>query len=127
MLALFIGVGVSSIAVLLMQFLPLNYFTLVGILYLYSVVAVVVAYVVRRDLLRRGEISSEKTFRNPINRTENNWVTIHTYSDEMLRGSVKEASEDFLWMKYAFPLKGKLRIIEDMFLRYGEIRRVEVD
>jgi len=57
---LFIGVSIASVSSLLLQFIPLNYWTLVGILYLYSVVGFITAYIVYRDLRKRMKIKIEK-------------------------------------------------------------------
>jgi len=57
---LFIGVGIASISSLLLQFIPINYWTLVGILYLYSIVGFITSYIVHKDLRKRLKIKIEK-------------------------------------------------------------------
>lgn len=53
---LFIGVTIASLSSLILRFVPLNYWTLVSVLYLYSVVGVLSSFVVYKDLEKRKKI-----------------------------------------------------------------------
>ena len=57
---LFVGVTVASISSLLLRILPVNYWTIVGILYMYSIVGVVTSYMVHNNLRKRIKLKIEK-------------------------------------------------------------------
>lgn len=59
-LGLFIGVSVASLSALILQFVPLNYWTIVAVLYLYSIVGVLTSYFVHKNVKRRTKIKIEK-------------------------------------------------------------------
>ena len=53
---LFVGVTIASISSLILRFIPINYWTLVAFLYLYSVVGAITSIIVYKDLESRGKI-----------------------------------------------------------------------
>ncbi|MCD6399042.1 MAG: hypothetical protein J7L08_03920 [Candidatus Aenigmarchaeota archaeon] len=57
---LFIGVTVASVSSLILRVVRVNYWTLVGILYLYSVVGFTTSYIVYKDLRKRMKTKIEK-------------------------------------------------------------------
>lgn len=59
-LGLFIGVSVASLSALALRFVPLNYWTIVAVLYLYSIVGALTSYFVHNDLRKRTKIKIEK-------------------------------------------------------------------
>ena len=59
-IGLFIGVTISSVSSLILRFVEINYWTLVGILYLYSVVGALTSYFVHKDLKKRHKTKLEK-------------------------------------------------------------------
>ena len=52
-IGLFVGVSVASLSALVLRFVPLNYWTIVAILYLYSIVGAMTSYFVHVDLRKR--------------------------------------------------------------------------
>ena len=50
---LFVGVTIATLSAVALRFVPLNYWTLVAFLYLYSVVGVMTSYIVHRDVIKR--------------------------------------------------------------------------
>ncbi len=61
-IGLFIGVSIASISALILQFVPVNYWTLVTILYLYSIVGALTSYFVHNNLRKRFKQKIEKKF-----------------------------------------------------------------
>ena len=57
---LFVGVSVASVSSLILRVVPVNYWTLVGILYLYSIVGFTTSYIVYKDLRKRMKTKIEK-------------------------------------------------------------------
>jgi len=57
---LFIGVTVASVSSLILRVVRVNYWTLVGILYLYSIVGFTTSYIVYKDLRKRMKTKIEK-------------------------------------------------------------------
>jgi len=57
---LFVGVSVASVSSLILRIVPVNYWTLVGILYLYSIVGFTTSYIVYKDLRKRMKTKIEK-------------------------------------------------------------------
>lgn len=125
-IALFIGVSISSLSVLLMQFIPLNYYSLVGILYLYTGTAGVTGYIVHNDLGGRGNGEDKEVQHISFKSAEGKWLTIHT-TEGKIKGLLEKAEEDFIWLKHAFSLEKESEIIEDLILGHDEINKIEVD
>ncbi|MFB6076267.1 MAG: hypothetical protein ABEK17_03935 [Candidatus Aenigmatarchaeota archaeon] len=125
-IALFIGVSISSLSVLLMQLIPLNYYSLVFILYLYTGTAGITGYVIHNDL--EGDRNGKKKGDRHVSfkRAEGKWLTVHTVKNK-IKGLLENAEEDFIWLKHAFPLEEESKIIEDLILGHDEIDRIEVD
>ena len=63
-IGLFIGVTIASISSLILQFVPINYWTLVVFLYLYSIVGALTSYFVHINLNKRIKIKIEKKLDN---------------------------------------------------------------
>jgi len=61
-IGLLIGVTVASVSSLILQFVQLNYWTLVAVLYLYSVVGALTSYFVHNSLRKRIKQKIEKKF-----------------------------------------------------------------
>ena len=61
-IGLFIGVSIASFSSLILQFVPLNYWTIVAILYMYSIVGALTSYFVHTNLVKRMENKIEKRF-----------------------------------------------------------------
>ena len=61
-IGLFIGVTIASLSSFVLQFVPLNYWTIVAILYLYSIVGALTSYFVHTNLVKRMENKIEKRF-----------------------------------------------------------------
>ncbi|MCK4634485.1 MAG: hypothetical protein KAT37_01285 [Candidatus Aenigmarchaeota archaeon] len=59
-IGLFIGVTIASISSLILQFVPINYWTIVAVLYLYSIVGALTSYFVHINLKKRIKIKIEK-------------------------------------------------------------------
>jgi|GEM_PF-2942030 len=59
-IGLFIGVSVASLSALILQFVPVNYWTIVIVLYLYSIVGALTSYFVHNNLRKRTKIKIEK-------------------------------------------------------------------
>ncbi len=57
---LFVGVSVASVSSLILRVVQVNYWTLVGILYLYSIVGFTTSYIVYKDLRKRMKTKIEK-------------------------------------------------------------------
>jgi len=57
---LFVGVSVASVSSLILRVVPVNYWILVGILYLYSIVGFTTSYIVYKDLRKRMKTKIEK-------------------------------------------------------------------
>lgn len=118
-LGLFIGVGTASFSALLLQFLPLNYPVVVGLLYLYAAVGALTAYLVRKNHINDENLLSKENLNNK-------WITIHTKFGEKFRGFLDTVDGDFLKIKHAFPLEDEFRL-SDMLLHHREVRRVEIE
>ena len=50
---LFVGVTIATLSAVALRFVPLNYWTLVAFLYLYSVVGALTSYIVHKDVIKR--------------------------------------------------------------------------
>ena len=59
-IGLFIGVTVASASSLILRFVHLNYWTLVAVLYLYSIVGALTSYLVHNNLRKRIKEKIEK-------------------------------------------------------------------
>ncbi|UCG95739.1 MAG: hypothetical protein JSV92_01675 [archaeon] len=59
-IGLFIGVTIASFTSLTLHFVPLNYWTIVAVLYLYSIVGVLTSYFVHKNLKKRTKLKIEK-------------------------------------------------------------------
>ena len=57
---LFVGVTIASISSIILRFLPINYWTLVVFLYMYSIVGVITSVVVYKDLESRNKIKNKR-------------------------------------------------------------------
>ncbi|MFB6089285.1 MAG: hypothetical protein ABEK36_05895 [Candidatus Aenigmatarchaeota archaeon] len=125
-IALFIGVSISSLSVLLMQFIPLNYYSLIGILYLYTGTAGITGYVIHNDLEGNKNIKKGDNQHISFKRAEGKWLTVHTVENR-IKGLLESAEKDFIWLKHAFSLEKESKIIEDLILGHDEIDRIEVD
>lgn len=64
---LFVGVTIASLSALALQFIPLNYWTLVAFLYLYSIVGALTSYIVYKDLEKRDKLKEESAIENILN------------------------------------------------------------
>lgn len=126
LLALFIGVSISSLSVFLMQFITLNYYSLVGILYLYTVTSVLTGYVIHNDITNNRNLESKTNGHTSFKRAEGQWLTVHT-AENKIKGLLEKVEEDFLWLKHAFALEENSEIIEDLVLGHDEISKIEVD
>lgn len=117
-----IGLSVASVSAFMLRFIPLTYFVMVAFLYLYVAVGAATGFTVHRKLTV-GEVKKNK---NLLKKLKGRWVTLHINPEGRIRALVKDV-EDFIYVKFAFPLDKKYRLIEDMYVKPEEIRRVDVD